>query len=252
MGLSNYPMNLNTTTSEEHRKSRNLGLNLVEKLTADVRLGRLLAGEKLPSEAEIMKHFGVSRTVVREALSKLQAAQLVETRHGIGTFVLPQNSAPSFQISPHQLGTLHEVIALLEFRIGIETEASALASQRRNAENLEEMQEAMDAFANAIEAGRDAVQADFRFHQAIARATHNKHFQDLMHSLGTGAIPRGRLQSTLPADAQRLIYLRRVHQEHESIFNAILAQDPEAARAAMRTHLSNSRDRLRKSAPLAN
>ncbi len=239
-------MTLTTATLDEPRKSRSLGLDLVDKLTADVRLGRLVAGDKLPSEAEIMKHFGVSRTVVREALSKLQAAQLVETRHGIGTFVLPQNSAPSFQISPHQLSTLHEVIALLEFRISIETEASALASQRRNAENLEEMQDAMDAFSNAIEAGRDAVQADFRFHQAIARATHNKHFQDLMHSLGTGAIPRGRLQSTLPADDKRLVYLRRVHQEHESIFNAIAAQDTEAARAAMRTHLSNSRDRLRK------
>jgi GntR family transcriptional repressor for pyruvate dehydrogenase complex len=245
-------MTLTTTTLDEPRKSRSLGLDLVDKLTADVRLGRLVAGDKLPSEAEIMKHFGVSRTVVREALSKLQAAQLVETRHGIGTFVLPQNSAPTFQISPHQLGTLHEVIALLEFRISIETEASALASQRRNAENLEEMQDAMDAFSNAIEAGRDAVQADFRFHQAIARATHNKHFQDLMHSLGTGAIPRGRLQSTLPADDKRLVYLRRVHQEHESIFNAIAAQDPEAARAAMRTHLSNSRDRLKKGSPLSN
>ena len=245
-------MTFTTATSEEPRKARPLGLDLVDKLTADMRMGRLQAGEKLPSEAEIMKQFGVSRTVVREALSKLQAAQLVETRHGIGTFVLPQNSAPTFQISPHQLGTLHEVIALLEFRISIETEASALAAQRRNAENLAAMQDAMEAFANAIEAGRDAVQADFRFHQEIAHATHNKHFKDLMHSLGTGAIPRGRLQNTLPADANRLAYLRRVHQEHESIFNAIAAQDPEAARAAMRTHLSNSRDRLKKSARLSN
>ena len=245
-------MTFTIATLEEPRKARSLGLDLVDKLTADMRMGRLQAGEKLPSEAEIMKQFGVSRTVVREALSKLQAAQLVETRHGIGTFVLPQNSAPTFQISPHQLGTLHEVIALLEFRISIETEASALAAQRRNAENLAAMQDAMEAFANAIEAGRDAVQADFRFHQEIAHATHNKHFQDLMHSLGTGAIPRGRLQNSLPADANRLAYLRRVHQEHDSIFNAIAAQDPEAARAAMRTHLSNSRDRLKKSAQLSN
>lgn len=245
-------MTFTIATLEEPRKARSLGLDLVDKLTADMRMGRLQAGEKLPSEAEIMKQFGVSRTVVREALSKLQAAQLVETRHGIGTFVLPQNSAPTFQISPHQLGTLHEVIALLEFRISIETEASALAAQRRNAENLAAMQDAMEAFANAIEAGRDAVQADFRFHQEIAHATHNKHFQDLMHSLGTGAIPRGRLQNTLPVDANRLAYLRRVHQEHDSIFNAIEAQDPEAARAAMRTHLSNSRDRLKKSARLSN
>ena len=245
-------MNLNTATLEAPRKARNLGLDLVEKLTTNIRLGQLPAGTKLPSEAEIMKQFCVSRTVVREALSKLQASRLVETRHGIGTFVLPQNSAPSFQISPHQLGTLHEVIALLEFRISIETEASALAAQRRTSENIKEMQVAMLDFSKAIEAGRDAVRADFIFHQEIARATQNKHFQDLMHSLGTDAIPRGRLQTTLPVDTSRLTYLRRVHQEHESIFNAISAQDPEAARAAMRTHLSNSRDRLKKGTPPSN
>ena len=112
-------MTFTTSTLEEPRKARSLGQDLVDKLTADMRMGRLQAGKKLPSEAEIMKHFGVSRTVVREALSKLQAAQLVETRHGIGTFVLPQNSAPSFQVSPHQLGTLHEVIALCQVGAGL-------------------------------------------------------------------------------------------------------------------------------------
>ena len=161
--------------------------------------------------------------------------------------MLPQELSPSFRISAHQLGTLRDIIALLEFRISIETEAAALASQRRNSENLEELQNAMNAFKQAIAEGRDAVQADFLFHQEIARATQNKHFQELMHSLGTGAIPRARLENPLPVTPERLAYLRRVHEEHESIFNAIEAQDPEAARAAMRTHLSNSRDRLKKS-----
>ena len=232
---------------EEPRKTKSLAMQMVEKVTLQIRAGQLKAGQKLPTEAEIMKNFGVSRTVVREAISRLQASMLVETRHGIGTFVLPQEVSPSFRISPHQLGTLREVIALLEFRISIETEAAALAAQRRNTENLAELRKAMDSFGHAINEGRDAVQADFLFHQEIARATQNKHFQELMHSLGTGAIPRGRLENPLPVTPERLAYLRRVHEEHESILNAISAQDPEAARAAMRTHLSNSRDRLKKS-----
>jgi DNA-binding FadR family transcriptional regulator len=144
------------------------------------------------------------------------------------------------------LGTLREVIALLEFRISIETEAAALAAQRRSIENLTELRKAMDAFGKAISEGRDAVQADFLFHQEIARATQNKHFRELMQSLGTGAIPRGRLEEATPVEPERLAYLRRVHQEHESIFNAIAAQDVDSARAAMRTHLSNSRERLKK------
>jgi DNA-binding FadR family transcriptional regulator len=138
------------------------------------------------------------------------------------------------------------VITLLEFRISIETEAAALAALRRNAENLQQMQWAMADFSSAINEGRNAVQADFLFHQEIARSTQNKHFRELMQSLGTGAIPRGRLEESTPVEPERLAYLRRVHQEHESIYNAIAAQDVDSARAAMRTHLSNSRERLKK------
>jgi DNA-binding FadR family transcriptional regulator len=167
---------------EEPRKTKSLAQLLVEKMTLQIRAGQLRVGQKLPTEAAIMKDFGVSRTVVREAISRLQASFLVETRHGIGTFVLPQDATPSFRISAHQLGTLREVIALLEFRISIETEAAALASQRRTAENLEELKNAMAAFAHAIEEGLDAVQADFLFHQEIARSTQNNHFQELMNS----------------------------------------------------------------------
>jgi DNA-binding FadR family transcriptional regulator len=70
----------------------------------------------------------------------------------------------------------------------------------------------------------------------------------MMNSLGSQSIPRARLQTTPTIDAIRLAYLRRVHQEHENILNAIVTQDAESARAAMRTHLSNSRDRHKKGA----
>ena len=238
-------MNLHTPP----RKPRSLALDLVEGLGADIRDGHLRTGDKLPTEAAIMERFGVSRTVVREALSRLQAAGLVETRHGIGTFVLTPSSSPAFRVSPEQLGTLREVIALLEFRIGVETEAAALAAARRQPEHLAEMRQALDEFAQAVEAGRDAVGADFRFHTEVARATHNPHFVDLMQSLGLGVIPRARLESAAPLQPERQAYLRRVNLEHESIYNAIADQDIEAARAAMRTHLSNSRDRLRRGEP---
>ena len=149
-------MNQTIFASNEPRKSRSLAMNLVDKLTIDVRDGTLRPGEKLPTEAEIMQGFGVSRTVVREAISKLQASGLVETRHGIGTFVLAQDISPVFKVSPSQLGTLREVITLLEFRISIETEAAALAALRRDDRNLEQMKKAMNEFALAINEGRDA------------------------------------------------------------------------------------------------
>jgi DNA-binding FadR family transcriptional regulator len=227
-------------------RPRNLTAEVVEVLTRDIKEGRLRHGDKLPTEAAIMAQFGVSRTVVREAISKLQAAGLVQTRHGIGTFVLPPMDQPSFRIDPAQLSTLRDVIDLIEFRIGLETEAAALAAQRRSPVQLEAMRSAMQQFGEAVDVGTNAVAADFAFHSAIARATQNPHYIDVLQSLGAGAFPRARLQADEPLDDSRQAYLRRVNQEHENIFNAIATQDAEAARAAMRTHLSGSRDRLKK------
>src|SRR3954469_14509166 len=120
-----------------NRKYRNLALSVVEQLAERIRSGRVPIGEKLPTEAAIMGEFGVSRTVVREALSRLQASGLVETRHGIGTFSLGAGEAPGFRITPEAMSTLQDVIAVLELRIGIETEAAAIAAQRRTEANLQ-------------------------------------------------------------------------------------------------------------------
>ena len=231
------------------RKPRTLALELVDSLGDRIRDGRLQLGDKLPTEAAIMGEFNVSRTVVREAISKLQASGLVETRHGIGTFVLGLGQAPGFKISPEQFSTLRDVIAVLELRIGMETEAAALAAQRRTAANISAMREALNNVAAAVDAGRDAVAADFQFHLEIARATQNSHFAELMGTLGSMIIPRARLDAgaaIAAPDDDRRQYLRRVNGEHESIYDAIVGQDPDAARAAMRTHLANSRERRRR------
>ena len=234
------------TTLPTRQRARPLAHQLVEAIGDRIRDGRVAPGDKLPTEAAIMGEFSVSRTVVREALSKLQASGLVETRHGIGTFVVGLGDATPFRIAPEQFATLRDVIAVLELRIGVETEAAGLAAQRRTPQNLAEMRTALVAFETAIAAGRDAVGPDFQFHLEVARSTQNPHFVDLMGTLGSKIIPRARLD---PADAlseERLAYLRRVNNEHESICDAIANQDPDAARAAMRTHLANSRERRRR------
>lgn len=230
------------------RKPRSLALEIVDALGDRVRDGRLAAGTKLPTEAEIMGEFGVSRTVVREALSKLQAAGLVQTRHGIGTFVSGVGDAMTFRIGAEQLETLHDVIAVLELRIALETEAAGLAAQRRTDHNLRGMREALATFSTALDEGRDAIGADFQFHLQIARATQNPHFVSMMGALGATIIPRARLETPQPPDPARISYLRFVNREHESILDAIARQDGDAARAAMRVHLGNSRERRKREA----
>lgn len=228
------------------RRPRTLAHEVVERFGDRIRAGQLQPGDKLPTEAAIMGEFEVSRTVVREALSKLQAAGLVETRHGIGTFVIGPGDGPSFKITPEQFSTLQDVIAVLELRIGLETEAAGLAAQRRTEANLGALRRALDAVIAAVEAGEDSVAADFQFHLEIARATQNHHFTELIATLGAQIIPRARLEPDPDMTAERLAYMRRVNAEHESILDAIASQDAESARAAMRTHLSNSRERRRK------
>src|SRR5258708_1145873 len=128
------------------RRAGTLAQRLVESLGDRIRDGRLAPGAKLPAEAGFMSEFGVSRTVVREAISKLQASGLVQTRHGVGTFVIGLGDGSVFRIAPEQLATLHDVVAMLELRIGVETEAAGLAAQRRTADNLLAMRDALDTF----------------------------------------------------------------------------------------------------------
>ena len=246
---------MNAPSAAGRRRPRTLAFELVDALGDRIRDGRLATGAKLPTETALMSEFGVSRTVVREAISKLQASGLVETRHGIGTFAMGLGDSSTFRIDPQQLATLRDVIAVLELRIGLETEAAAIASQRRTAQNLAALREALNAFSDAVEDGRDAVAPDFQFHLEISRATQNPHFASLIGTLGSMIIPRARLAppgtgSDAAPDLERRTYLRRVNAEHESIFDAIANQDAEGARAAMRTHLANSRERRRRAATM--
>jgi GntR family transcriptional regulator, transcriptional repressor for pyruvate dehydrogenase complex len=226
--------------------TKTLTAEVARSLGDQVRKGQWSVGSKLPREADLMGQFGVSRTVVREAISYLQAAGLVETRHGSGTYVRAREELPTFRVKPEQLGTLRDTIAVLEFRIAVESEAAAIAATRRTKTDLTEMQAALKSFEDAVSAGENAAEADARFHLAIAVATQNSHFMEFMNALGTRAIPRARLDRIADDEATKRDYLQRVQQEHEAILSAIKNRDVDGARAAIRTHLSSSRERLKR------
>ena len=243
-------MLVNTVIENAHtpmRRPRGLVTEIVESLAASIRAGDIKPGEKLPTEAAIMTRFDVSRTVVREALSKLQASNLVATRHGIGTFALEQIDPKTFHLSAADFATVNDVISVLELRISLETESAGLAAQRRTAADLLAMQQALDTFEDSTKHDSDAAPSDYSFHLEIAKATGNRHFADLMTYLGEKIIPRTRVNTPAHAQQDRASYLQRVHSEHQNILAAIRNQKPDAARAAMRLHLSNSQERLRKS-----
>jgi len=226
------------------QRARGLAHGLVEDLSGKIRDGALRPGDKLPTESEIMQAYEVSRTVVREALSKLQAGGLVETHHGIGTFVLQPRAGNAFRLDAGDIATSVDVLAVLELRISLETESAGLAASRRTDEQLHAMRAALDDFERNVAQAGDTVAPDFRFHLQIAQSTGNPYFADIMSHLGTTIIPRTRINAIRNQDKGGE-YLSRVNREHEEIYAAIARRDPESARAAMRIHLTNSRERLR-------
>lgn len=227
------------------QRRETLSAQLVRAMRARIEGGDFRPGDKLPSEQELIEEFGVSRTVVREAVSNLKAAGLVTTQQGVGAFVVSTAPPATFRIDESELTVVAEVIAVLELRIGVETESAALAAQRRGDDHIARMRAALDRMGAAIESGDDAVAPDHDFHRIIAEATGNRHILDLFQYLGSVLIPRTRVQTFKLLSGSREAYLRRVNDEHSDIFRAIVRHDAEGARAAMRLHLTGSRERLR-------
>lgn len=233
------------------RRSLSLVQEVMNDLSAKIQRGLYLPGEKLPTEPEVMAEQGVSRTVVREAMSRLQAAGLVETRHGVGTFVLepPAPAAPPDVFATNL--TISDVLAMLELRISVETEAAGLAALRRSEEQLALMRRALDDFDENASQGESSVDADFQFHLQIALATGNKYFEDFYRRLGVTTIPRTRLDISKFMPEPTQTYMIRLNLEHRNILDAIAQKDPQTASAGMRMHLSSSYKRLRQAIELA-
>ena len=230
----------------ERRRTRSLAQDVIQRIEQRIQSGVLRPGDKLPSEAEIVREHGVSRTVVREAISKLQASGWVDTQHGVGTFVLENRPNTSFRVNPNDISTTMDVLAILELRVSLETEAAGLAAQRRTTAQLAQMRQALDEFESQIDLSGDTVSPDIRFHLLIAQATGNRYFVDVMSHLGSTLLPRTRLNTAQLPPSDLVHYLHRVNLEHEQIYDGILRQDIESARAAMRLHLGNGRERQRR------
>lgn len=219
-----------------------LAQRVVAGIKAHILDGSLAPGTKLPSEAELVEEYAVSRTVVREAVTRLRAEGLVETFQGRGSFVLAVPEPTSFRVEASAIRTQADVLAMVDFRIGVESEAAFLAAARSSPTTAEAVRRALEAFEAA--GPEEAVEADFAFHRAIAAATGNRFYLDLLESLGPMMImlPRTRLPEEFSlTDAG---HVDRVRREHESVAAAVVAGDPETARAAMRVHLGNTRRRL--------
>ena len=216
---------------------------LVDELRARITSGALGAGAKLPTEPQLAGEHGVSRTVVREAITRLAADGLVTARQGAGVFV--NEAAPNAleELLADMTGKVSLVLNVLEVRMAIEIESAALAAQRRSSSQQADILACFAEFESLLTAGKPTGAADFAFHRAIAAATNNPFYVEILDVLGRRTIPRDLVTTMSATLLQSTEYQARLQAEHRDIMTAIMDGDSTSARDAMRRHLSSSQRR---------
>jgi GntR family transcriptional repressor for pyruvate dehydrogenase complex len=203
--------------------------------------GEFAVNDRLPSEMELARQFGASRPVVREALARLRDDGIVVSRQGSGSYVKQRPDTALLQFAP--FGSIADIQRCFEYRVGIEGAATALAAARWDNDDLAEIEGTYADLERCIREGTLGVDADERFHMAVARATHNSYHiaaqLALQPHIGFG-MNLTRNLSLLRTDRR----LRLVQDEHSAIVEAIRARDGTRARAAMEIHIENARQRM--------
>jgi GntR family transcriptional repressor for pyruvate dehydrogenase complex len=224
----------------------NLTELVIRELSSRMDAGTYSSGDKLPSEQELCRELGVSRTVVREAVASLRLGGRLISRQGIGVFVTDQGQKRiNFEVSPAD--TIRPALQILELRIGVEAEAVALAATRRTPAALAGITLAFDRF-NALDGSDipEEVDLDFEFHMAIARATNNPHFPQFLEALGRDIIFDLGIKHAQASGQSRRTYIKKIGREHGAILSAISQGDAAGARSALRRHLEDSLVRYRR------
>ena len=194
--------------------------------------GKLAVGDKLNSEAALAQEYGVSRSVIREALRSCNALGLTVTRTGRGTFVVADHVANDLVLGQFSARDLNEA------RPHIEVPAAGLAAERRTAEDLDILR-AMVA-SMAVETDPEAwVVLDSGFHAAIARASGNKVFESVVADIRDALTHQSETLNLVTEDRQHAS-----NEEHQRILDAIEAGSAPDASTAMSAHLRAVADAL--------
>jgi GntR family transcriptional repressor for pyruvate dehydrogenase complex len=223
-----------------------LSERLAQALAEEIRAGRLAPGARLPTEVALTRQYEVSRTVVREAVSRLKSLGLVDSRQGSGVFVREGGCAP-LRFAASSGRSRDAVVQIVEVRRALEAEVAALAARRRRAPDIKRIRQAMRALDSAVAAGGDGVEEDMRFHRAVADAAANPFLIETLEYLGQ--FLRGATRVTRANEARREDFSRQVREEHESIVLAIEAGDALRAQSAASHHMNNAIARIEQADP---
>ena len=246
--IRDLPDNAEQRTSRREKAYRDILALIVD--------GSLEIGARLPSEGEMATRFGVSRPIIREALSELQHAGVIQVRQGAGSFVLSAKAVSSGTVNKIRssygaastMGPVQSLAAVrqcFEFRASLEGEAAALAATHRPLQPLRDIEKALLRMERAISGpragseGSAQFEADFEFHRAIARAAENPYFERALLSM------RESIEFTIGLSRSLSLTFARsrldiVQREHARIFEMIQKGKSDKAREAMFSHMMNA------------
>lgn len=210
---------------------------IVDQIKELIRTGELLPGDKLPPERELSRIFGVGRSSLREAISILDNMGLVEMKPRRGNFVC-QVKSPNLR--DPILRMLEEdasrILELYELRKDIELAAAGQAALRRTIKDQQILRSALDHMEQSLKRGEMVVADERRFHLALARASKNFMRTHILNVIFD--ISHDHFVLVYQKFIEDGSHLPEIFQQHKRVFEAVEAQDPEAAKAAMAEHLS--------------
>jgi len=221
-------------------QSDRLDSQVYRQLLDKIRFGTYALGQRLPSENELCEEHGVSRPVVRAALSKLRDSGLIISRQGAGSFV--NSGVPTDQKGYGPLGSVEDIAAYFRFRRTIETAAVEAAARNVQDSGIVRLRAMVEELRLLLERGDDSVSADIYFHTTIAELSDSRFLLETLDMLRPHWIFVGNFVRSLGITGARKG--RRMTDEHRRIVDAIAARDPAAARKAMLAHIDGSERRV--------
>lgn len=226
-------MDLSTVVGNEGRPElgRNLTYGLLDNLGRAIVTGRF-EREAFPTEAELAKQHGVSRSVTREAVKMLTAKGLLSARPRQGTVVQPTTSWNLFDTDVLRwlLERQFSVELLKQFnqlRVAIEPEAAALAARFAGADDFQRINDGLDRMKAAEQGHDDTLEADIAFHIAILRGSGNPFYAQFREVVTTALRTSIRFTNRIKGRSASVA-------DHAAVRDAIVARDPDGARTAMR------------------
>ena len=242
--MTTSPLTSESITPAAGATRPSLPADLAALLAEQIHQGVLAPGARLPTEKVLVETHGVSRAVVREAIARLKSDGLVTSQQGSGAFVDPNARKNAFRIGAITAQDSQDLEHILELMLSIEGTAARLAAARRTPEDLKRIRQGLVGMEYAILNDQLGDEEDYAFHLAIVQATHNPHLIALSEYLEANVrhVIRSARRNTARLYAQRMV---AVQAEHQAIFQAIEAGNPDAAGAAAERHLRQAAERLR-------